>query len=93
MLHEPVTESGNDQSIPLKTRLGVIMFFVYMVIYAGFVFIGMMFPKALGAEVIGGQNLAVIYGIGLIVLAVFMGMIYNFFCTRYENRMNKGEEK
>jgi Predicted membrane protein len=90
MLHEPISETGTDRSIPKKTRLGIFMFLFYMVVYAGFVFIGMMFPRAMGAEVIGGQNLAAVYGFGLILLAVLMGLIYNFLCTRYENRMNAG---
>lgn len=89
MLHEPAVEIGKDRSIPKKTRLGIIMFVAYMTVYAGFVFIGMMFPRVLGARFIFGQNLAVTYGIGLILLAVIMGLVYNFFCTRYENTMNK----
>ncbi len=92
MLHEPSVELGKDKSIPQKTRLGVVMFLVYMVVYSGFVLIGTMFPEALGVEFIGGQNLAFLYGMGLIVLAVVMGLIYNFFCTRLEDRLNKEEQ-
>jgi uncharacterized membrane protein (DUF485 family) len=62
-----------------------------MVIYAGFVIIGSLFPKALGARLAGGQNLAFLYGMGLIVLAAIMGLIYNFLCTRLEDKMNKEE--
>jgi uncharacterized membrane protein (DUF485 family) len=91
MLHGPAVELGKDRSIPKKTRLGVAMFAIYMVVYAGFVLIGTLFPKALGAEFIGGQNLAFIYGMGLIVLAALMGLLYNFFCTRLENKLNKEE--
>ena len=43
-------------------------------------------------EVIGGQNIAIIYGFGLILLAVIMGFIYNYSCTRMENKMNKHEQ-
>jgi uncharacterized membrane protein (DUF485 family) len=91
MLHGPSVELGKDRSIPQKTRLGVVMFFIYMVIYAGFVIIGALFPKALGARFAAGQNLAFVYGMGLIVLAVVMGLIYNFLCTRLEDRLNKEE--
>jgi uncharacterized membrane protein (DUF485 family) len=93
MLHEPAVEIGRDSSISKKTRLGVIMFFIYMTTYAGFVCIGMMFPRVLGVRFIFGQNLAVTYGIGLILLAVIMGLVYNFLCTRYENTMNKEGER
>jgi uncharacterized membrane protein (DUF485 family) len=89
MLHEPAVEMGQDLSIPKKTKLGVILFLVYLFIYAGFVFIGVMYPSALGVEVLGGQNLAIIYGMGLIVLAAVMGIIYNYFCTKFEKKFNK----
>jgi uncharacterized membrane protein (DUF485 family) len=46
-------------------------------------------PELMGLELIGGQNIAIIYGFGLIVLAIVMGFIYNYFCTKMENKMNK----
>ena len=93
MLHEPAVEMGQDLSIQKKTKLGVILFLVYLVIYAGFVFIGVMYPSVLGMELIGGQNLAIIYGIGLIVLAAIMGLVYNYFCTKFENKINNYVKK
>jgi uncharacterized membrane protein (DUF485 family) len=93
MHHGPAVELEEDKAIAKKTRLGVILFFAYLIVYAGFVAIGMIFPHAMGMEVIGGQNIAVIYGMGLIVLAVVMGLIYNALCTKYENQMNKEEQK
>jgi len=92
MLHGPAVELGKDKSVVQKARLGVVMFAIYMVVYIGFVLIGTMFPKALGAKFLGGQNLAFLYGMGLIVLAAVMGLIYNFFCTRLEDKLNKGEK-
>lgn len=90
MLHGPAAELGKDNSIPKKTRLGVRLFFVYMIVYFGFVIIGAFFPKAMGYIVIWGLNLATFYGMGLILLAAIMGLIYNFFCTRYEDILNAG---
>lgn len=90
MLHGPAVELGKDNSIPKKTRLGVALFFVYMIVYFGFVIIGAFFPKAMGNIVIWGLNLATFYGMGLILLAAVMGLIYNYFCTRYENLLNAG---
>jgi uncharacterized membrane protein (DUF485 family) len=46
----------------------------------------------LGLAAIGGLNLAFVYGMGLIVLAAVMGLIYNYFCTKFENEMNKEEK-
>ncbi len=92
MMHGPAAELGKDNSIPKKTRLGVKLFFVYFFIYFGFVFIGTFYPEVLGREVFSGQNLAIVYGMGLIILAAVMGLIYNFICTRYEDTLNKEGE-
>jgi uncharacterized membrane protein (DUF485 family) len=89
MLHEPVAIIGKDNAAAKKARLGVILFIVYTVIYSGFVLIGLTKPELMGLELIGDQNIAIIYGFGLIILAIVMGFVYNFFCTRMENKMNK----
>ncbi|PKP22001.1 MAG: hypothetical protein CVU05_05690 [Bacteroidetes bacterium HGW-Bacteroidetes-21] len=89
MLHEPVVEKTTDKAAPKKAKLGVIMFFIYTIVYAGFVVIGLTNPKIMGLEVLAEQNLAIVYGFGLIVLAIVMGFIYNFLCTRLEDKMNK----
>lgn len=91
MFHEPAAQPGKDLSIKKKARLGVIMFFIYLTVYAGFVVIGTMWPRSLGLEFLFGQNLAILYGMGLIILAAIMGLVYNHYCTRYENEMNKEE--
>jgi uncharacterized membrane protein (DUF485 family) len=89
MLHEPAVEIGTDNAAPKKARLGVIMFIIYTLVYAGFVFIGLSKPELMGLEMIGGQNLAIIYGFGLIVLAIVMGFIYNYLCTKLEDKYSK----
>ena len=48
--------------------------------------------EAMGKIVLGNQNLAVVYGFGLIVLAIVMGLIYSSICTGYEKKYNKEEE-
>lgn len=89
MLHEPVIETGTDKAAAKKAKLGVKMFIAYTTIYAGFVLIGLTKPELMGLELLGGQNLAIIYGFGLILLAIIMGFVYNYFCTRMEDKMNK----
>ena len=92
MLHEPAAKIGVDHASEKKTRLGLILFLVYAVVYAIFVLIGLLYTDLLGVKVIFGVNLAIIYGIGLIVLAGVMGFIYNIVCTRMEDKMNGGTE-
>jgi len=89
MLHESSVNIGTDHAAPKKAKLGVILFIVYTLIYAGFVVIGLTKPELMGFELLGGQNIAIIYGFGLIVLAIVMGFVYNYFCTRMENKAHK----
>ncbi|MCK5795931.1 MAG: DUF485 domain-containing protein [Deltaproteobacteria bacterium] len=92
MSHGPAVKLGKDNASPAKTRLGLILFFVYSMIYAGFVAINTLDPAMMGKQIVGGLNLAVIYGFALILLAIVMGLVYNRICTSYENKLNTAEE-
>lgn len=87
MLHEPAAQSGHDPAMSYKMRLGVWMFLVYAAVYAAFVAINLIWPKAMAAIGLGGLNLAVVYGFGLIVLALILAVIYNQLCLREERRL------
>ncbi len=89
MQHGPAVELGQDNSIPMKQSLGIKLFLVYLLFYLGFIFIGLLAPDSMGINMIFGLNLAYIYGMGLIVLAIGMGLVYNHFCTKYEDQFNK----
>ncbi|HSW67577.1 MAG TPA: DUF485 domain-containing protein [Bacteroidales bacterium] len=94
MLHEPAhQETGIDYASGKKSKLGVILFLAYAIIYFGFVLIGVFYPELMGTYIIGGQNMAVVYGFGLIILAIVMGFVYHFICSGYERKMNGGEKK
>ena len=86
MSHGPSTEWKEDGSSEYKSKLGVIMFILYVVVYAGFIFINSIFPKWMGIDV-GKVNLAIFYGIGLIVYALILATIYNYLCTKKEKEM------
>ncbi|MEA3497052.1 MAG: DUF485 domain-containing protein [Bacteroidota bacterium] len=91
MDHGPAVELGVDHASGKKSRLGVLFFILYTIVYGIFVAIGVTNYEALGKPVFGNQNLAVIYGFGLIVFAIVLGLIYNWLCTKYENELNKEE--
>ena len=85
MLHDPAPASGPDPASRYKTRLGVAMFLIYCVVYAGFVLANLIDEgRAMQAVVLRGLNLAAVYGVGLIVFALVLALIYNRLCTRKE---------
>jgi len=92
MLHGPAVKLGEDKSSRKKASLGVKLFFVYLLAYAGFTAIGIFNPSLMGMRVIFGLNLAIVYGFGLIIFAIVMGWVYHLVCTRYENKMDKEDK-
>lgn len=92
MLHEPAVTLGADYASKKKSRLGMILFVIYALLYGAFVIIGISHTHLLGIKVIAGLNLAVVYGMGLIVLAAVMGYFYSMICTNMENKMNREEQ-
>lgn len=92
-MHGPAAKLDADFAAAKKSKLGVILFVFYVIVYGGFVVIGLVKPELMGLHVLGKQNLAIVYGFGLIALAVVMGFIYNEMCTRLENKMNKKKEE
>ncbi|MDA3881404.1 MAG: DUF485 domain-containing protein [Prolixibacteraceae bacterium] len=91
-MHGSAAKLDTDLSASRKSKLGIKLFIVYIIVYAGFVVISLINPDLMGHKFIGEQNLAIVYGFGLIILAIVMGFIYNAMCTRLENKLNKTEK-
>lgn len=91
MGHGPATTWGKDHAEGYKSRLGIFLFILYALIYAIFVALNVIWPKSMEV-LIGDQNLAVVYGFGLIIGALLLGVVYNHQCTKAEDRLNKDEE-
>ncbi len=88
MFHGPAAKVGKDPATPYKTRLGVWMFALYSLVYASFVAISVTNVSVLEAEGMLGMNLAVVFGFGLIVVALILALIYNHLCTKKESELN-----
>lgn len=84
-MHVNNTSEEKEIVTQQKSKLGVRLFFFYLICYAGFVIIGVFQYELLATTVFLGLNLAVTYGMGLILFAVILGVIYNYYCTRYED--------
>lgn len=92
MLHEPAAKQEKDNASDWKSKLGIKLFWLYCVIYMGFVGTAVFAPEAMKAPVLAGTNLAIVYGMALIIFAIILGLIYNHACTKKENEMNSEEE-
>ncbi|MCP5052685.1 MAG: DUF485 domain-containing protein [bacterium] len=82
----------HQETTDIKTKLGLILFGIYALIYTGFIVINTLSPQTMGVRIFAGLNLAVVYGFGLIILAIVMGVIYNHICTKHERNSIKHQE-
>lgn len=91
-MHVNSTTEEREIVTQQKSKLGVRLFFIYFICYSGFVALGVFNYELLSTTVFSGLNLALVYGIGLIVFAVILGVIYNHYCTKYEDKVEKADE-
>lgn len=84
MLHEPARNVGKDLAADYKMKVGAWMFIFYALFYAGFVAINLISPVFMETKVLLGLNLAVVYGFGLILVALILALIYNSLCNQKE---------
>ena len=92
MLHEPAARQEKDAASDWKAKLGIKLFWLYCIIYMGFVSIAVFAPNLMKTPVLAGTNLAIIYGMALIIFAIILGLIYNHVCTKKEDELNNKEE-
>ncbi len=90
VLHEPSAPVGDDPSYPYKRRLGVWLFLAYSLVYASFVALNLLVPAIMELRILAGVNLDTVFGIGLIVLAIVLSLIYNALCLANERKTGGG---
>jgi uncharacterized membrane protein (DUF485 family) len=79
----PIAKEQEDQAvIAHNTRAGLGLFAVYVVLYGGFMALSAFWPDVMSQPVLGGANLAVTYGFGLIIAALVLALIYMKVCRK-----------
>jgi len=76
-----------------NARLGLVLFFVYLALYGGFVFLNAFAPETMEIMPITGINLAILYGFGLIVAALVLALVYGWMAKEDEAPAAKEGQK
>lgn len=80
----PLQPAANEASNPVgerrNARLGLILFFAYLAVYAVYVLINAFWPATMDAVPLAGVNLAVLYGFALIAGAIVLAGLYGWLC-------------
>lgn len=79
----PVAKEQEDASVVAhNTRMGVILFVVYVLFYGGFMALSAFWPEVMSRPFLFDANLAVVYGFALIIAALVMALVYMKVCRK-----------
>lgn len=80
--HEPAhpNEPENLVAAARNARYGLVLFLLYLALFGGFVGLNAFAPASMAID-LAGINLAIWYGLLLIVAAMVMAGIYTYLCS------------
>ncbi len=73
-------ETESEATIARNAKNAIYLFFVYVAFYAAFMYLSAFEPAVMATMPFGGLNLALVYGMFLIVLALILALIYMWMC-------------
>ena len=74
----PIHDDHHPETVSRNARVGLWLFLVYLLLYAGFMGLNAFAPQRMAEAPFGGINLAVLYGLLLIVAAFLLALVYVF---------------
>jgi uncharacterized membrane protein (DUF485 family) len=83
--------AGGREGEQRKSNIGIRMTILYSLVYGGFVVLSVFRPEIMGRNALFGMNLAISYGLFLILFAVLLAVIYNLLVKEPKNNGNKTE--
>ena len=66
-------------------RIGFALFWIYVILYFGFIALVLFRPDVLSSRPFGGVNLAIASGLGLIGAAILLSVVYMVACRVVES--------
>lgn len=91
-MHGPSTEWKRDNATSIKELLGIWLFIMYLIVYTAFIILNIVSPRFMSTD-IGSLNVAIAYGMGLIILAMILAFAYNHVSTHAEEILNHKDER
>ena len=76
------TRHRSQNAWDYNARMGLVLFFGYLALYGGFIYLSAFRRDVMARPSVGGVNLAIVYGFALIVAAFVLAVLYMFLCRR-----------
>lgn len=73
-------EAERPETVSRNARYGLVLFAVYLALYAAFVLMSAFAPEVMERTPVAGVNLAVLSGFGLIGSAFLLALVYGWLC-------------
>ena len=67
------------------------MYAFFAPVYLAFILVAVISPKFMAKDV-GSLNVAIVFGFGIIILAIIQAVIYNYICSKREKRDNAAHQ-
>jgi uncharacterized membrane protein (DUF485 family) len=80
-----------SESTAAQSRYGLMLFFFYVILYGLFVYLSAFRADIMARRPFGGVNLAVLYGLGLIIAAIVLALIYMVICRKNGGAREAGD--
>jgi uncharacterized membrane protein (DUF485 family) len=78
--HQSHIETLDPVLAARNSRIGLFLFALYSALYLTFVLLNAFAPRVMEIIVFAGMNLAVAFGLGLIVAAFLLALLYAWLC-------------
>ena len=93
--HQLPEDTQDAATSARNARYGLVLFAIYLLLYGAFVFVSAFAPQAMEQTPLAGVNLAVLSGLGLILAAFVLAILYGWLCRRQadSDRHDAGEGK
>lgn len=89
----PAAERASEQASPPRTLLGLVLFALYLLFYGEFVLLNALAPSLMEQTPLAGVNLAVLYGLALIVVAFLLALAYAWLCRMLDRYSRADREE
>ena len=81
--HAPIPQQPRDPGTERRNaRVGLLLFWIYLVFYGGFVMVNAFAPSVMDTVLPGGLNFAVVSGFALILGATILAVLYAYLCRK-----------